>query len=79
MTLLFIIVTLGYTFKENSACDGLSDEKYASLEEALDNCNSNYQCKCIDYSKGGNKKYFTYTSGTKGYYPICDAWVITAI
>ena len=77
----FIIVTLGYTFKENHICDYIDGDyidAYSTLDEALDRCNSNVQCKCIDHRDGGST-YWTYTSGAQGDNPYFDAWVITAI
>ena len=66
----------GYTFKENYACNSGYDAAHYTLDEALDNCNSNVGCKCIDYSKG-RSIYYTYTASFKIDALDWDAWVKT--
>ena len=81
----FIILTLGYTLKENYKCDKdltLRLWTYSSFDDAWNECNANSQCKCIhDYRKYGT--YETFTNGT----PVTgltiagdsNSWVVTAI
>ena len=75
---LIIVVTSGYTFKENLYCGGILTNHRSNLNDAVNTCNSNSQCKCIDHTKSGSY-YWTYESATPYADSRFDAWVIIAI
>jgi len=72
----------GYTYKENYACgiDDPYDKMYYDLITAVDACNANSKCKCVDHftsTSGHNPiEYYTFTSG---YNPSkvsgVDSWI----
>ena len=79
----FIIVNLGYTYKESHECsDQIGAEWRSNLNDAINSCNSNSQCNCIDHYKDDNPYYRLHRSVCV--LQICndanwEAWVITFI
>jgi len=66
---------ISYTLLENYTCDNHSrGESHPNLDAALNSCNANSQCKCIEHvhSEG---VYYTYTSGTPKHQSIIDVWI----
>merc|ERR1712136_400936 len=64
----------GYTFKEKYYCDDDYGESHPNLDTALNSCNANSQCKCIDHRQSVGD-YYTYTSGTPEDASDFDAWI----
>ena len=58
---------------------GNYDGEYSNLNDALNSCNANPQCKCIDLVRPVGNLYYTHTSGTPDAFWDYDAWVIRAI
>jgi len=42
----------GYDFRANERCDGVMITGYSSLDKAVNACNGNSQCKCLDCRDG---------------------------
>jgi len=67
----------GYIFKENYCCGvGVGQFIGLNLEEALNGCNADSQCKCVDYERTGDKKYYAWpTLDLPGPLAGTDAWI----
>jgi len=66
----------GYIFKENYFCGvGVVQFIGFNLDEALNKCTANYCCKCVDYSRTGDRKYYAWAFESPGPLMGTDAWI----
>ena len=73
-------MSLGFTFKENYWCKSNAGTVIGfNQDEALNACNADPQCMCVDYSRTGGKKYMGHSNGTAEPRSGWDLWVITVI
>jgi len=71
----------GFTYRTNYAC-GITDpydKKYSDLTNALEECNRNSKCYCVDHWLSGSGQdpyeYYTFTSGHQGSYSGVASWI----